>query len=59
MELKAEKGLNEKSLEDLSADALKQIDDRGYDAEMREDGITDIMKLGIAFSGKKVKIRTK
>ena len=59
MELKAEKGLNEKSLEDLSADALKQIDDRGYDAEMREDGIMDIMKLGIAFSGKKVKIRTK
>ena len=59
MELKSEKALNEKALEALSADALKQIDDKGYDAEMRGDGITNILKLGIAFSGKKVKIRTK
>jgi hypothetical protein len=58
MELKSEKDLNEKALEALSTDALKQIDDKGYDAEMREDGITNILKLGIAFSGKKVKIRT-
>jgi len=37
---------------------LEQIDDKGYDVEMREDGITNILKLGIAFSGKKVKIRS-
>ncbi|MBQ7372245.1 MAG: AAA family ATPase [Blautia sp.] len=59
MELKSEKDLSEKALEALSADALKQIDDKGYDVEMKEDGITNILKLGIAFSGKKVKIRTK
>ena len=29
-----------------------------YDSEMTEIGITDILKLGIAFSGKKLKIRT-
>lgn len=58
MELKSEKSLSEKALEALSTDALKQIDDKGYDNEMREEGITDILKLGIAFSGKKVKIRT-
>ena len=32
--------------------------EKGYDTEMREEGVTDIIKFGIAFSGKKVKIRT-
>ncbi|MBR1798110.1 MAG: AAA family ATPase [Clostridiales bacterium] len=59
MEFKSDKRPNEDSLNDLSAQALKQIDDMGYDAEMLEDGITKIIKLGIAFSGKKVKIRKK
>ena len=27
-------------------------------SEMLEEGVTDIIKVGIAFSGKKVKIRT-
>ena len=30
-----------------------------YDSEMKEDGITDILKVGIAFSGKNVSVRTK
>jgi hypothetical protein len=29
-----------------------------YDAEMKEDGITNILKLGIAFSGKKVAVKS-
>lgn len=58
MELKSETGLNEKELEELSAEALEQINDKRYDAEMRSDGVGSILKLGIAFSGKKVKIRT-
>ena len=29
-----------------------------YDSEMKEDGITEILKFGIAFSGKKVCVRT-
>ena len=59
MELKSEKNLNDKVLDSLSAEALQQIDDKGYDSEMKEEGVTNILKLGIAFSGKKVRIRTK
>ena len=59
MELKSDKDLSDKKLDDLSAEALDQIDDKRYDEEMREEGIKSILKLGIAFSGKKVKIRTK
>jgi hypothetical protein len=58
MELKAETGLNEEELKALSAEALDQINDKRYDAEMRSDGVESILKLGIAFSGKKVKIKT-
>ncbi len=58
MELKFGKDLNEKALDALATEALQQIDDKGYDSEMKEEGITGILKLGIAFSGKKVKIRT-
>ena len=32
--------------------------EKGYDTEMREEGVTDIIKFGIAFSGENVKIRT-
>lgn len=58
MELKSETGLNEEELNVLSAEALDQINDKRYDAEMRSDGVESILKLGIAFSGKKVKIKT-
>ncbi len=58
MELKSDRDLSDKKLDDLSAEALEQIDDKRYDAELKEDGIKNILKLGIAFSGKKVKIRT-
>ncbi len=30
-----------------------------YDAEMKEDGINDILKFGIAFSCKKINVTTK
>lgn len=59
MELKAENGLNETELDILSSEALNQIDTKRYDMELRNDGIKNILKLGIAFSGKKVKIKTK
>lgn len=58
MELKSETGLNEEELRALSAEALNQINDKRYDTEMRSDGVESILKLGIAFSGKKVKIKT-
>ena len=59
MELKAETGLNETELDILSSEALNQIDTKRYDMELRNDGVKNILKLGIAFSGKKVKIKTK
>ena len=59
MELKWKGSLEPIQLEDLSKEALKQIDDKRYDLEMREDGINNILKLGIAFSGKKVVINAK
>ena len=55
---KSDKDLNDEELDALSSEAIDQINEKGYDTEMREEGVTDIIKFGIAFSGKKVKIRT-
>ena len=41
----------------MSKEALKQIDEKRYDLELKEDGIDNLIKLGIAFSGKKVVIK--
>ena len=57
MELKWKSNLDERSLEKLAKEALMQIDDKRYDAEMQQGGIKRILKLGIAFSGKRVKIQ--
>ena len=57
-ELKWEKNLEEEDLNLLAEDALQQITTLKYDADMREDGITDILRFGIAFSGKKVRVKT-
>ena len=58
MELKWKKGLDTDALERLAEEALIQIDGKRYDLEMREDGIENILKLGIAFSGKEIRIKT-
>ena len=50
--------MNKAELEKLSEIALEQINSKRYSAEMEKDGITDILKMGIAFSGKKMKIKT-
>ena len=59
MELKWKSGLEEAELEKLSTEALNQIDEKRYDLELKEEGIENVIKLGIAFSGKKVVIKTK
>ena len=56
MEFKYAKDLGSEELEKLSEEALKQIDIKRYDAELADIGITSIMKLGIAFSGKSVAV---
>lgn len=59
MELKWKEKLSEAALVSLAEEALVQIDELRYDSELKEDGIADIIKFGIAFSGKKVCIKTK
>jgi len=54
LELKWKEKLSDVELEKWSNEALKQIGELRYDSEMKEDGITEILKFGIAFSGKKV-----
>ena len=58
MGLKQKADLKEEEMEQFAADALRQIDEKRYDAEMIELGVTPIFKLGIAFSGKRVKVKT-
>ena len=57
LELKWKEKLKEDALNKLGEDALAQIDNLRYDLEMKEDGITNILKFGIAFSGKKVVVK--
>lgn len=58
MEFKWGSNLDADALDALAKDALHQIDQKHYDSELTEIGITNILKLGIAFSGKKVTVRT-
>lgn len=58
MELKWKKDFYNEKLTLLADEALKQIEDMGYDTEMKEDGIKIILKFGIAFSGKRVCVKT-
>ena len=56
IELKAEKDADEKELKELARIALKQIIDKKYDTEMQTKGIKNVIKYGVAFSGKHVEI---
>ena len=58
MELKWKSSLGKDELEELSREVLSQIDEKRYDLELKEEGIENVIKLGIAFSGKKVVIKT-
>jgi hypothetical protein len=59
IELKAEKNCTEQQLEELSQTALRQINNRKYDADLQAMKIPAVIKIGIAFSGKKVRIAVK
>ena len=54
MELKWARNLSERELQSLSEKALVQIDAKHYVDEMIDEGTKELLKLGIAFSGKKV-----
>jgi len=50
---------NIEKLEEVSKEALKQIEDKKYDASLKQNGIKEITYIGIAFSGKEIKISFK
>ena len=47
------------NLEEVSKEALRQIEDKKYDISLKQNGIKDITYLGIAFCGKQIKIEYK
>ena len=59
IELKWKRRLEAEALDALAEEALDQIDQKRYDSELKAVGIKDIMKFGIAFSGKRVRIKTR
>lgn len=40
----------------MAEDALKQVRSRGYEAELKQQDISKILSIGMAFCGKKVKV---
>ena len=46
-------------LEEVSKEALEQIEDKKYDVSLKQNGIKDITYMGIAFCGKEIKIKYK
>ena len=56
MEFKATREAESGSLLPLAQEALKQIQDKNYDTDFVNRGITEIVKYGIAFAGKQVEI---
>ena len=50
---------NIENLEEVSKEALRQIEDKKYDVSLKQNGVKDITYLGIAFCGKQIKISYK
>ena len=54
MEFKISK--TKKGMEEKAEKALKQIDEKKYDTKFKARGIKNILKIGVAFYGKEVKV---
>ena len=57
MEFKATDNIEK--LEDVSKEALEQIENKKYDVSLKQNGVKDITYMGIAFCGKQIKISYK
>ena len=57
MEFKATDSIE--NLEEISKEALRQIEDKKYDVSLKQNGVKDITYMGIAFCGKQIKIEYK
>ena len=56
MEFKVLEDREEKTIEDTIKNAKKQIEEKGYESNLRERGFRNITKMVYAFKGKEVKI---
>lgn len=56
IELKARNHLNDEQPNKLAEEAIQQIKDKKYETELLSKGITKIIRIGVAFSGKKAKV---
>ena len=50
---------SEEKLEEVSKEALEQIEAKKYDISLKQNGVKEITYIGIAFCGKKIKISYK
>ena len=57
MEFKATDNIEK--LEEVSKEALEQIENKKYDVSLKQNGVKDITYMGIAFCGKEIKISYK
>ena len=57
MEFKATDSIE--NLEEISKEALRQIENKKYDVSLKQNGVKDITYMGIAFCGKQIKISYK
>ena len=58
MELKSIDTFNNETKDQTLEAALKQIEDRRYEAAIRQQGCTNIMKVAVTFDGKRVWAKT-
>ena len=56
MEFKVMEDMEEKTIEETIENAKKQIEEKGYEQNLRERGFTNITKIVYAFKGKEVKM---
>ncbi len=54
IEFKSSKESTDEAMWDKVAEALNQIEEKKYMVELESEGITDVVKIGIAFCGKEV-----
>ena len=56
MEFKVLDDMEEETIEDTIKNAKKQIEEKGYETNLKEKGYTNITKMVYAFKGKEVKL---
>jgi predicted AAA-ATPase/PD-(D/E)XK nuclease superfamily protein len=59
MEFKKTNPFDKTDLETVAASALQQIEEKQYDLELKQRGVSRILHIGLAFEGKNVLIRSK